>query len=82
MRHRVTDTQEGVSKRDARDCCRTVYTFTRNRVFRTFVVRSWQVFFQKFQRLQSLTVRELRSQYGNVSFQSVSYRIQTTERTQ
>ena len=46
------------------------------------MVGSRQVLFQQFQRLQSLAVRELRSQHGNVSFQGVSHRIQTTERTQ
>nr|WP_241967328.1 hypothetical protein [Salmonella enterica] len=82
VRHGVTYTEEGVGKRDTGDSRCTVNTFTRNRVFRPFVVRRRQVFFQQFQGLQSLTVRELRSQYGNVSFQGVSYRIQTTERTQ
>ncbi|CZW08166.1 Uncharacterised protein [Enterobacter asburiae] len=82
VRHRVANTQEGVRKRDTGDGCCTVNAFTCYRVFRPFVVGRWQVFLQQFQSLQSLTVRELRCQHRNVSFQGVSYRIQTTERTQ
>ena len=42
----MANTQEGVGKRDTGDGCCTVYTLTRYRVFRPFVVRCWQVFFQ------------------------------------
>ena len=82
VRHRVTHAEEGVSERDTGDSRGTVYALTGNRVLGTFVIGSRQVLFQQFQRLQRLAVRELRSQYGNVSFQGVSHRIQTTERTQ
>lgn len=75
----MTHAEEGVRKRDTGDSRSTVNTFTRNRVFRTFMVRRRQVFFQQFQCLQRLTIGEFRGQYRNVSFQRVSDRIQTTE---
>ena len=46
------------------------------------MVRRRQVIFQQLQRLQRLAVRELGGQYGNVSFQRMGHRIQTTERAQ
>nr|VXZ83549.1 Uncharacterised protein [Klebsiella pneumoniae] len=70
VRHRVTHAEEGVSERDTGDSRGTVYALTGNRVLGTFVIGSRQVLFQQFQRLQRLAVRELRSQYGNVSFRA------------
>ena len=76
VRHRVTHAEEGVSERDTGDSRGTVNALTGNRVLGTFVIGSRQVLFQQFQRLQRLAVRELRSQYGNVSFQGDVYKRQ------
>ena len=48
--------QHQAFRRDTRDSRCTVNTFTRYRIFRPFVVGRWQIFFQQFQCLQSLTV--------------------------
>ena len=60
VRHRVTHAEEGVGgERDTGDSRGTVYALTGNRVLGTFVIGSWQVLFQQFQRLQRLPSGEL-----------------------
>lgn len=51
-------------------------------IFRFFVVGCWQIFFQQFQCLQSLIIREFRCQYRNISFYGVSYCVQIIESIQ